>query len=241
MRAHNTQERQRRYYEQTAQDYDRMHVSPYDEHAAALSRITSALGRIEASSVLDVGAGTGRGIRHLLEARPELTIKGVEPVEALIDQAISANGVPGDALIVGTGENLPFPDRSFDAVMSLGVLHHVPEPSRVVAEMLRVARRGIFISDNNRFGRGRLPTRLLKLALAKGHLWKLAFRMRRLGRDYVVSDEDGLAYSYSVYDSVAQIAEWADWLETVGLDSRPDGSWLHPLLTSPTVLLSAGR
>jgi len=218
-----------------------MHVSPDDEHAAALSRITPALERIEASSVLDVGAGTGRGMRHLLEAKPELTIKGIEPVEALIEQAISANGVPADALIVGTGENLPFPDDSFDAVMSLGVLHHVPEPSRVVAEMLRVASRGIFISDSNRFGHGRGPTRLLKVALAKAHLWKLAFRVRRLGRNYVVSVDDGIAYSYSVYDSIPQVSEWAEWLEVAGLDSKPTGSWFHPLLTSPTVLLSAGR
>jgi ubiquinone/menaquinone biosynthesis C-methylase UbiE len=241
MRAHATQEQQRRYYERTAGDYDRMHVAADDEHAAALSRIASTLRRIGASSVLDVGCGTGRGVGFLLEATPELEVKGVEPVAGLLRQAIDTNGIPSDALVLGKGEELPFPDDSFDAVMSLGVLHHVPDPSRVVAEMQRVARMAVFISDSNRFGRGGLVARLLKLSLAKAHLWRLAFRVRRLGRNYVVSDEDGIAYSYSVYDSLSQIAAWAEWNEMVGLDSGPTDSWFHPLLTSPTVLLSAGR
>jgi ubiquinone/menaquinone biosynthesis C-methylase UbiE len=234
-------ERQRRYYEQTAGEYDRMHVAADDEHASALERIDSALSRIGARSVLDVGCGTGRGIGYLLRANPDLEVKGIEPVAALVEQAIESNGIPSTALIIGSGENLPFPDLSFDAVISLGVLHHVPDPSRVVAEMLRVARQAIFISDANRFGHGRSATRLLKLALARAHLWKLAFRIRRLGRNYVVSEGDGIAFSYSVYDSVPLVAEWADWLEMSGLDSEPTGSWVHPLLTSPTILLSAGR
>jgi ubiquinone/menaquinone biosynthesis C-methylase UbiE len=217
-----------------------MHVAPDDEHGTALSLIASSLSRLGARSVLDVGSGTGRGVAYLQKAAPELEIKGIEPVQALIEHAVEANGISRDALVAGTGEELPFPDDSFDAVISLGVLHHVPQPGRVVAEMIRVARTAIFISDANRFGRGHLAVRLVKLGLAKAHLWKLAFRVRRLGRNYVLSEGDGIAYSYSVYDSVSQIAEWADWLDMTGLDAGPTDSWFHPLLTSPTVLLSAG-
>jgi SAM-dependent methyltransferase len=241
MRATQTQEQQRRYYERTASEYDRMHVSAGDEHAEALSHIASTLGTIGAESVLDVGCGTGRGIKYLSEARPDLEIKGVEPVEALIDQAVATNGVPRDALVAGRGESLPFPDRRFDAAVAIGVLHHVPDPALVIAEMQRVARLAIFISDANRFGRGPLPTRLLKLGLAKAHLWKLAFRIRRLGRDYVVSEGDGVAYSYSVYDSLAQVSGWAEWVQLIGVEFESSESWFNPLLTSPTVLLAAGR
>jgi SAM-dependent methyltransferase len=40
------------------------------------------------------------------------------------------------------GENLPFPEGSFDAAFSLDVLEHVETPERVLAEMLRVLRPG---------------------------------------------------------------------------------------------------
>jgi ubiquinone/menaquinone biosynthesis C-methylase UbiE len=53
--------------------------------------------------------------------------------------------------------------NSIDAAFECGVLHHVAEPSHVVGEMMRVARKAIFLSDSNRFGQGRLIARILKL------------------------------------------------------------------------------
>ncbi len=231
---------QRHYYERTAAAYDSWHVRDDDEHGAALTRINEALVRIGASTVLDVGAGTGRGIRFLTSAQPGLEVHGVEPVDALRERAVE-NGVPSERLSAGTGERLPFPDRSFDAVMALGVLHHVPDPAPVVAEMQRVARQAVFISDNNRFGRGSASVRLLKLLLAKLRLWPLAFRIRTLGRGYVVTEGDGIAYSYSVYDSVGQFRGWAERVEIVATAPGSVGSWFHPLLTASHVLLAATR
>lgn len=40
------------------------------------------------------------------------------------------------------GENLPFPDSSFDMAVSMDVLEHVQAPERVLAEMLRVLKPG---------------------------------------------------------------------------------------------------
>lgn len=53
------------------------------------------------------------------------------------------------------GENLPFPDCSFDLAVSFDVLEHVQTPERVLAEMLRVLKPGgvvlcYAISRNNR-------------------------------------------------------------------------------------------
>jgi SAM-dependent methyltransferase len=218
-----------------------MHVAAGDEHGVALDHIDATLERIGATAVLDVGCGTGRGVSFLRQRRPGLEIRGVEPVEALIERAVADHGVPRELLSVATGEALPFPDQSFDAVMALGVLHHVPDPSAVISEMQRVARRAIFISDDNRFGRGPMAVRLLKLALARSGLWRAAFRLRRGGRDHVVTAADGVAYSYTVYDSVAQFRGWADRIEFLATDQVRVGSWFHPLLTSPHVLLSATR
>jgi ubiquinone/menaquinone biosynthesis C-methylase UbiE len=44
---------------------------------------------------------------------------------------------------------LPFADGSFGAVISNSIVHHIPEPGRVLAEMVRVLRPGgvLFVRD----------------------------------------------------------------------------------------------
>lgn len=50
-------------------------------------------------------------------------------------------------LICCSSYELLFTDNSFDVVTEMGILHHVAEPERVVAEMLRVAKKAIFIMN----------------------------------------------------------------------------------------------
>jgi len=49
--------------------------------------------------------------------------------------------------IIYDGKNLPFADNSFDKVLLLTVLHHIPEPKIVIKEALRVADELIIIED----------------------------------------------------------------------------------------------
>ena len=49
--------------------------------------------------------------------------------------------------IIYDGKNLPFADNSFDKVLLLTVLHHIPEPEIVIREALRVADELIIIED----------------------------------------------------------------------------------------------
>lgn len=41
-------------------------------------------------------------------------------------------------------ENIPYPDKSFDYVVSFGILHHVNNPQKAIKECARVARKGVF-------------------------------------------------------------------------------------------------
>ncbi len=237
------EEVQKEYYSRTASQYDTMHTAcEHDEHYAALNFIDLLCEKVGLDGFLDVGAGTGRAVRFLLERGRN--VRGVEPVAALIDQA-ERHGIPKGAIVEGSGYSLPFPDKSFDAVLQCGVLHHVAEPERVVREMIRVASKAVFLSDSNRFGQGRPAARLLKLLLCKTHLWKSARYVQTRGKMYTITEGDGLAYSYSVYDSYAQLAEWASSIWLIPLsENKHRGlarSWLHPLLTSPHVLLCALR
>ncbi len=66
----------------------------------------------------------------------EIRIFGVDPVLELRQVGFQI-GLGEDELVEGDGINLSFDSSSFDIVCSFGVLHHVPEPSKVIAEMLR--------------------------------------------------------------------------------------------------------
>jgi SAM-dependent methyltransferase len=235
------QEIQAAYYTQTAEQYDAMHVSEIDEHAEALRTISGLLANYRWKSVLDVGCGTGRGVKYFRDNHPGVVVKGIEPVKALLDQATQRHNLPGDLLIHGSGDSLPFVDQSIDVVCEFGVLHHVRDPSTVVREMLRVARKAVFISDANRFGQGSMASRWFKLMLYKCGLWNGFNLLKTRGKGYTITEGDGLAYSYSVYDSYAQVARWADRVTLMPSVKTDSPTWLTPLLTSPHVLLCALR
>ncbi len=238
------QEIQAEYYRRTAEHYDAAHAGDAHatgDHAVALQYIRCFLGPLGARSLLDVGSGTGRAIRYFRGAVPGLECRGVEPVQSLIDQAVEKHHLPPGVIQPGRGEALPFADGGFDVVCAIGVLHHTDQPARVVREMCRVARQAVFISDGNRFAQGRRPARWLKLALAVTGLWPLANRLKTFGKGYSITEGDGLAYSYSLYDSQAILAGWAHrffYVPTAAADAR---SWLHPLLTGTGLLACAFR
>jgi ubiquinone/menaquinone biosynthesis C-methylase UbiE len=230
---------QRDYYTKTAACYDDMHSHETSDSPHALKLLCTLIRMVDAKTVLDVGTGTGRGMRRLLDALPGLSVCGIEPVTALIEQAVKKNGIPRESILQGIGEALPFKDATFDVVCSLAILHHVPQPNAVVREMLRVARKAVIVIDGNRFGQGGWPMRLLKLGLYKAGLWNIVNYLKTGGKGFLVTEGDGLAYSYSVYDSFDLLADWAEQLIIVPAEPCKATSWFHPLLTTGDVLVCA--
>ncbi|MGI8557681.1 MAG: class I SAM-dependent methyltransferase [Solirubrobacteraceae bacterium] len=232
---------QRDFYAATADRYDQMHVHADDEHYVALSFISAMVDGYGYGQILDVGAGTGRGVKHLIDKHPAVEVAGVEPVRAMIDTAERINGVPAGVIVEAGGDPLPYSDRSFDAVCELGILHHVSDPNAIVSEMTRVARRAVFLSDGNRFAGGGGAHRAAKYALYMLRLWPAVYRAATGGRGYALNQGDGgVAYSYSVYDSLQILNEWADRVFLVPTTAART-SWFHPLFSARTVLLCAIR
>lgn len=196
---------QRAYYESTARKYDAAHVHEKDEHYFALRFLEAAIGQYGIASVLDVGAGTGRVACYLKEKYPALRVVSIEPVKALREVGHS-KGLTEEELIEGDATRLQFPDGAFDLVCEFGILHHVKNPTSVVAEMLRVGKVGIFISDSNNFGQGSCAARATKQFLNALGLWRIADWVKTKGKGYEITEGDGLAYSYSVFNNYAQIA-----------------------------------
>jgi ubiquinone/menaquinone biosynthesis C-methylase UbiE len=68
-------------------------------------------------------------------------VVGLDPGSLFIGRArSSAEGIDGLAFVTGDGRDLPFEDGSFDAVVCHTALCHIPQPERVLAEAMRVAR-----------------------------------------------------------------------------------------------------
>jgi SAM-dependent methyltransferase len=98
-------------------------------------------GAAGASRVLDLGCGTGVLSQALLDANAAAQVHGVDVSPAYVAEAQRRVGqratfAEGDACA------LALPDASFDHVLSLLVLHFVPQPARAIAEMRRVCRPG---------------------------------------------------------------------------------------------------
>ena len=97
--------------------------------------------------------------------------------------------------------------------------------------MLRVAKRGIFISDTNNFGQGGPVVRSIKQAINAAGLWSIADWIKTGGRGYSVSAGDGVAYSYSVFNDWPQIRQHCRTVHVV----NTDGAGINPYRTAAHV------
>lgn len=90
-------------------------------------------------TVLDVGTGTG--VVALTAARAGASVTGLDLTPALLDAARDNARIARQAAIQwieGDAENLPFPDRQFDVVVSQFGHMFAPRPDVAIAEMRRV-------------------------------------------------------------------------------------------------------
>jgi SAM-dependent methyltransferase len=137
--------------------------------------------------VLDAGCGMGRFAEIVHRVGGEYV--GLDYSFAVDAARANAGHLDGVHFVQADLFRPPFADEVFDLVMSLGVLHHTPNPSRAFASLPRVLKRGghltITVYDagnkvyvaNSRFWRRyttQLPRRVLHgLSYAAGPLYYL--------------------------------------------------------------------
>jgi ubiquinone/menaquinone biosynthesis C-methylase UbiE len=91
--------------------------------------------------VLDVGCGTGVLARAAARRTDgEGSVTGLDVNDGML--AVARQGADGIVWRQGSAESLPFPDRSFDRVVSQFALMFFTDPAAAVAEMARVLRPG---------------------------------------------------------------------------------------------------
>jgi len=105
----------------------------------------------ENAKILDVGFGLGYGLNILSIKSRE--VNGIDVDVKVLDYC--ANTLVGKnprlkILKIFDGYNLPFSDDTFDVVTCVDVIEHVEDYNRLIKEMLRVSRKGVFLSTPNR-------------------------------------------------------------------------------------------
>ena len=102
-------------------------------------------GLTSASSVLDVGCAKGFMMHDFAELIPGITVKGIDISEYAIQNAIEDMR---SHVEVADAKSLPYPDKSFDYVISITTIHNLDrvELNKSLQEIERVARLGSFIT-----------------------------------------------------------------------------------------------
>ena len=99
----------------------------------------------EARLVLDVACGPARVSRALADAT-NAYIVGLDLNENMLRQGVSSVAGAGlqdrIGLMLGRGEQLPFPDACFDALTFTYLLRYVTDPANTLAELARVVKPG---------------------------------------------------------------------------------------------------
>ena len=136
----------------------------------AFDDIAGVLALHEKSPVLDAGCGDGAHTIRL--ARRGYPVVALDFSEYVLDRARGNVLASGLAQMVkfehGSLLNLPLTDRSFDFVLCWGVLMHIPEVDKAIAELARVVKPNGFliISENNMWSLESVVERIIRRALA---------------------------------------------------------------------------
>lgn len=97
------------------------------------------------SSVLDVGCAKGFMLHDFMKVIPGIKVAGID-----ISQYATQNAMEGvkPYVKIGDARDLPFPDKSFDLVISLTTVHnlHLEDCKMALREIQRVSRKHAFIT-----------------------------------------------------------------------------------------------
>jgi ubiquinone/menaquinone biosynthesis C-methylase UbiE len=133
-------------FEKTVDDWARFYDDPKPVTMTSqnlVSRRRFALEMIESrvapgSKILDIGCGTGHLAGELM--RRGYQAWGVDFSEGMVRYA--REHYAADRFQVGDIEQIPFPDNTFDGVMSLGVMEYLSRDEPALREMWRVLKPG---------------------------------------------------------------------------------------------------
>ena len=123
----------------------------------------------KSGSVLDVGCGDESISKKTIHSyKPGLEFSGID---VFLRPSVS---IPAR---VYDGEKIPYPDASFDFVTIVDVFHHTDDPTLVLGECVRVAKKGVVLKDHLVSGGGACGTLCLMDCISNcGHGARLPYK-----------------------------------------------------------------
>ncbi|HEX7604017.1 MAG TPA: class I SAM-dependent methyltransferase, partial [Polyangiaceae bacterium] len=136
--------------EEEARDYDAMEHG--DVNRSFAQDFFAFVGAASAPQrLLDVGTGTALIPLELCRQNAGVHVTGVDLAAHMLavgrENLARSELAARIELTLVDAKSLPFADGAFDAVLSNSIVHHIPEPAVAFREMLRVARRVLFVRD----------------------------------------------------------------------------------------------
>lgn len=118
----------------------------------------------EGATALDAGCGTGRWTRYVA---PHVGfVEAVDPSAAALSALAYTQDLPNVRVTQAGIDNLPFAEQSFDFILCLGVLHHIPDTAGALRTLVRHLKPG-----------GTLLLYLYYALETRGPLYRLLFRL----------------------------------------------------------------
>ena len=109
--------------------------------------------REKPTSILEIGAGDGEMTERVVEAcKGRMSLYVSSEISSAGAAKISRRGIK---VFQASALDIPAKAGSFDACVAFDVMHHVRAPAKMAAEMVRVARRFVFLIEPNRMALGR--------------------------------------------------------------------------------------
>ncbi|MEM4714170.1 MAG: methyltransferase domain-containing protein [Candidatus Nanoarchaeia archaeon] len=120
------------YYNSIAEGYNEL----YEEEQIKKWNFVKSWLNFSNKTVLDVGCGTGIITYEIYKLGGKIT--GLDSSKKML--ALAKNLKSGPNYVLGYAENLPFPDNSFDYVVSCTMLQDVEDKNKVLHEINRVCK-----------------------------------------------------------------------------------------------------
>lgn len=114
-------------FTEAAKVYDSGHSGIYEMCKDDYPYLLEELEKEPFDAVLDCGCGTGPVIELLHEKYPDKHYTGLDLTPEMIRVA-QAKNLSNTDFVVGDCENIPFPENTFDAIISSNSFHHYPNP-----------------------------------------------------------------------------------------------------------------
>lgn len=96
----------------------------------------------ESDHVLEIGFGPGEGIAQAVQLTPKGFVAGVDYSSEMVEMAKERNHralmQEQAELILGSAQELPFADESFQKIFAVNVFHFWTDPTQELAECVRV-------------------------------------------------------------------------------------------------------